>query len=177
MRTFDGEEVLGRRIRELYARLGEVSAFHDRVRVADCWLTAARPAGESVSAIARSAMAVIRTSGSVRISELAQRCLKSNDARIQFRRNADLLIEAPLELADSKSRLARRLTLKIDDVKVRFIKPDVAAVDEWWEMTGARDRNGQEIPLRKGLLNLVMTKQDAQWVISVMHNMDLPVSP
>jgi uncharacterized protein (TIGR02246 family) len=68
-------------------------------------------------------------------------------------------------------------SLKIDDVKVRFIKPDVAAVDEWWEMTGARDRNGQEIPLRKGLLNLVMTKQDAQWVISVMHNMDLPVPP
>ena len=68
-------------------------------------------------------------------------------------------------------------SLKIDDVKVRFIKPDVAAVDEWWEMTGIRDRNGQEIPLRKGLLNLVMTKQVAQWVISVMHNMDLPVSP
>jgi uncharacterized protein (TIGR02246 family) len=68
-------------------------------------------------------------------------------------------------------------SLKIDDVRVRFIKLDVAAVDEWWEMTGARDRNGQEIPLRKGLLTLVMTKQDAQWVISVMHNMDLPVSP
>jgi uncharacterized protein (TIGR02246 family) len=68
-------------------------------------------------------------------------------------------------------------SLKIDVVKVRFIKPDVAAVDEWWEMTGARDRDGQEIPLRKGLLNLVMTMQDAQWLISVMHNMDLPVSP
>ena len=68
-------------------------------------------------------------------------------------------------------------SLKIDDVKVRFIKPDVGAVDEWWEMTGARDRNGQGIPLRKGLLNLVMTKQDARWVISVMHNMDLAVSP
>lgn len=41
-------------------------------------------------------------------------------------------------------------SLKIDDVKVRFIKPYVAAFDEWWEMTGARDRNGQEIPLRNG---------------------------
>jgi len=69
---FDGEEVLGRRISELYARLGEVSAFHDRVRLADCWLTAARPTGESVSAIVRSAMAVIRTGGSIRISELAR---------------------------------------------------------------------------------------------------------
>lgn len=67
-------------------------------------------------------------------------------------------------------------SLKIDDTKVRFIKPDVAAVDEWWEMTGARDGNGKEIALRKGLLNLVMTKRGAHWVIAVMHNMDLPVS-
>jgi len=68
-------------------------------------------------------------------------------------------------------------SLKISDVKIRFINPNVAAVDEWWEMTGARDRDGHEIPLRRGLLNLSMTKQDAQWVILVMHNMDLPVSP
>ena len=67
--------------------------------------------------------------------------------------------------------------LKIDGARVRFIKPDVAAVDEWWEMTGAMDHNGQEIALRKGLLNVVMTKHDGCWVISVMHNMDLPVAP
>ena len=68
-------------------------------------------------------------------------------------------------------------TLTIDDVKVRFIKPDVVAIDEWWEMTGARDPSGQEIPLRKGLVSLIMTKQEARWVVTVMHNMDLPVSP
>jgi len=69
---FDGEEALGRPISELYERLAEVSAFHDRVRVADGWLSALRPASDSVSAIVRSAMAVIRTSGSVRINELAR---------------------------------------------------------------------------------------------------------
>jgi AraC-like DNA-binding protein len=68
---FDGEEVLGRGINELYERLGEVSAFDDRIRVADYWLTAVRPASESFSAIVRTAMAVIRNSGSIRISELA----------------------------------------------------------------------------------------------------------
>ncbi len=67
--------------------------------------------------------------------------------------------------------------LKIDEVTVRFIKPDVAAVEEWWGMTGATDNTGQQIQLRKGLLSLVMTKHDAHWVISVMHNMDLPASP
>jgi AraC-like DNA-binding protein len=68
---FDGEEVLGHRVNELYARLGEVSAFDDRVRVADTYLAAVRPASESVSVIVRTAMTVIRNNGSVRISELA----------------------------------------------------------------------------------------------------------
>jgi AraC-like DNA-binding protein len=68
---FDGEEVLGRGINDLYERLGEVSAFDDRIRVADWWLTAVRPPNDSLSAIARTAMAVIRNSGSVRVSELA----------------------------------------------------------------------------------------------------------
>jgi AraC-like DNA-binding protein len=69
---FDGEEVLGRRITQLYERLGEVSAFHDRVRVADSWLSGAGSAGESVGPIVRSAMAVIQANGSVRIGELAR---------------------------------------------------------------------------------------------------------
>jgi len=67
--------------------------------------------------------------------------------------------------------------LRIVDTKVRFIKPDVAAVDSWWELTGAKTRDGQEIPLRKGLLNVVMTREEARWLITVMHNMDLPVAP
>jgi AraC-like DNA-binding protein len=70
-RDFDGEEVLGHGINELYGRLGEVSAFHDRAHVADSFLTAIRPAAESVSAIVRSAMVVVRNNGSVLISELA----------------------------------------------------------------------------------------------------------
>ena len=63
---------------------------------------------------------------------------------------------------------------KMTKTRIRFIKPDVAAVDAWWEMTGAKGPEGQEIPLRKGLLNFVMTKEGGKWVITVMHNMDLP---
>lgn len=68
-------------------------------------------------------------------------------------------------------------TLKITRSKIRFIKPDVGAVDAWWEMTGAKTPDGQSIPVRKGLLNFVMTKEGTQWFIAVMHNMDLPASP
>jgi uncharacterized protein (TIGR02246 family) len=64
--------------------------------------------------------------------------------------------------------------LKITDVKIRFITPEVAAVDEWWEMTGAKGQDGREISLRKGLVNLVMTRSNGRWPITVMHNMDLP---
>lgn len=56
--------------------------------------------------------------------------------------------------------------------EIRFITPDVASVDAWWEMTGARSPAGQDIPLRMGLLNFVMTRERATWTITVMHNMN-----
>ena len=70
----------------------------------------------------------------------------------------------------------KNTSLKITNTKIRFIKPDVAAVDAWWEMRGAKTREGKDIPLRKGLLNFVMTKEGGQWFITVMHNMDLPAA-
>jgi uncharacterized protein (TIGR02246 family) len=65
----------------------------------------------------------------------------------------------------------------ITETKIRFITPDVAAVDARWEMTGARRVEGQEVRLRKGLLNFIMTRSDSQWLIKVMHNMELPERP
>ena len=64
----------------------------------------------------------------------------------------------------------------IVESKIRFIKSDVAAVDARWEMIGAKNAEGQEIPLRKGLLNFTMTRESNQWFITVMHNMNLPAS-
>lgn len=60
------------------------------------------------------------------------------------------------------------------ETSVRFIRPDVAAVDVRWEMTGARDPMGNEWPLRRGLINLIVTLEGESWSIAVMHNMDLP---
>ena len=65
---------------------------------------------------------------------------------------------------------------KMTETKIRLIRPDVAAVDAWWEMTGAKGPDGQEIPIRKGLLSFVMTKDAGKWLITVMHNMDLPAA-
>ena len=60
------------------------------------------------------------------------------------------------------------------ETTVRFIRPDVAAVDVRWEMTGARDPMGNEWPLRRGLINLTIVREADTWSIVVMHNMDLP---
>jgi uncharacterized protein (TIGR02246 family) len=61
--------------------------------------------------------------------------------------------------------------------KIRFLKPDIAAVDVRWEMTGATSSDGSARPLRKGLLNFIMTKSGGDWQIAVMHNTELTDVP
>jgi len=68
----------------------------------------------------------------------------------------------------------RESHLSAPETRVRFIRPDVAAVDVRWDMTGARDPRGDPWPLRRGLMSLVCTRENADWAIAVMHNMDLP---
>ena len=46
-----------------------------------------------------------------------------------------------------------------ENIKVRLVKPDVASLDIWWNMTGAMDDSGQLRPSR--------------WSIKIMHNLDL----
>ena len=58
-------------------------------------------------------------------------------------------------------------------IHTRFIRPDIAAVDVHWEMTGATDAQGNPRPDRRGLLSFIMEKNAAQWQIVVMHNLDL----
>ena len=60
------------------------------------------------------------------------------------------------------------------DVRVRFVRNDVAAVEVRWEMTGARDPAGKEWPKRFGLMNMTAEQRDGEWWFSVFHNMDLP---
>jgi uncharacterized protein (TIGR02246 family) len=62
-------------------------------------------------------------------------------------------------------------------IKIRFIRPDVAAVDVQWKMTGATDPQGNPRPERQGLLSFVMASHAAQWEIVVMHNLDVTALP
>jgi uncharacterized GH25 family protein len=44
-------------------------------------------------------------------------------------------------------------------------------------MTGATDSQRNPRPDRQGLLNFVMAKNDGQWQIAVMHNLDITALP
>jgi len=61
---------------------------------------------------------------------------------------------------------------------IRFLTPNLAAVDVDWQMTGTTSEDGSPRPERKGLLNWVMAKQgDGSWLIEVMHNTELTNAP
>ncbi len=65
---------------------------------------------------------------------------------------------------------------KVVDSRIRFITPDVAAVDVRSEVTGATMPDGKpDDVLRRFLLNWTVTKETTgQWLIKVMHNARLP---
>jgi len=64
--------------------------------------------------------------------------------------------------------------LALTETRIRFIRPDIAAIDVRWTMTGARDPTGKPWPARHGLLNQIATREHGVWSIAVSHNMDLP---
>jgi uncharacterized protein (TIGR02246 family) len=69
-------------------------------------------------------------------------------------------------------------TLHSTVIWIKFIRPDIAAVDTNWEMHGGRCPDGSDDAksdtFRKGLMSLVMVKDQGEWRIAVFHNMDLP---
>jgi uncharacterized protein (TIGR02246 family) len=62
----------------------------------------------------------------------------------------------------------------LHSVRVRFIRPDVAAVDIRWSQKGALGPDGEPWGDRKGLMNWVAEKRDGRWLVAASHNMDLP---
>src|SRR5258707_14956467 len=52
---------------------------------------------------------------------------------------------------------------------VRFISPDIAFVDAEWELVGSKAADGSENPVRKGLFNFVMTRQNGHWTFAVFE--------
>lgn len=63
---------------------------------------------------------------------------------------------------------------------IRFLSPEIAAVDVDWEITGSLSKvpgDNSEIPVRKGILPLIFVKQNGQWLVAVSHEIEFPVTP
>jgi uncharacterized protein (TIGR02246 family) len=64
-------------------------------------------------------------------------------------------------------------THRTDAVKsIRYFTPELASVDNYWTMTGAKTRDGADWPYREGYANYIMAKRDGRWVIIVSHTAD-----
>ena len=64
-------------------------------------------------------------------------------------------------------------THRTDIVKsIRYLGPDLASVDDFWTMTGARTREGADWPYRAGYANFLMAKRGGRWIVIVSHTAD-----
>jgi uncharacterized protein (TIGR02246 family) len=64
-------------------------------------------------------------------------------------------------------------TRRTDAVKtIRYLSADLAVVDDYWTMTGARKRDGSDWPYRAGYSNFVMAKRNGRWIVIVSHTAD-----
>ena len=61
-----------------------------------------------------------------------------------------------------------KITLK--DVRIRFIKPDVALVHRLQEMSGMRDDNDQIMPPHQEMGMRVLVKEQGKWLTTAFHN-------
>ncbi len=62
---------------------------------------------------------------------------------------------------------------RTDVVKsIRYLNPELAVVDDYWTMTGARKRDGSDWPYRAGYTNSLMAKRNGRWIVIVSHTAD-----
>jgi uncharacterized protein (TIGR02246 family) len=93
-----------------------------------------------------------------------------NGARAHGRKEIERYFE---EAFSNRLRTARRK----DSVRsVRFLTPEIAEVDNDWEVTGSRatDGSGVVIPPYKGIHAWVMTMHDGRWLITIFHGVRYP---
>ena len=64
---------------------------------------------------------------------------------------------------------------RTDTVKsIRFFSPELAAVDADTVITGTHAPDGLELPPRKGLMIVMMTKENGHWYIATFHEAEYP---
>jgi uncharacterized protein (TIGR02246 family) len=64
-------------------------------------------------------------------------------------------------------------TRRTDTVKsIRYLGPDLASVDDYWTMTGAKKSDGSDWPYRAGYVTFLMSRRNGRWLVSISHSAD-----
>ena len=71
----------------------------------------------------------------------------------------------------------RNSRLSAKEIRVKFLRPDVASLHMRWDLTGLALPNGQPLPDRKGVLVYIVVKQRGEWRIAVGQNTDIVPAP
>jgi len=64
----------------------------------------------------------------------------------------------------------REAKITLRDLRIRFIRPDVAVVHELHEMSGMLNADGQKMPPHEELGIRVFVKEEGKWLITAFHN-------
>ncbi len=66
-------------------------------------------------------------------------------------------------------------SVRTDTVRsIRFFSPDIAEAEAETVITGTKAADGSEIPPRKGLMIVLMTRQNGRWLIGSFHEAEYP---
>lgn len=69
------------------------------------------------------------------------------------------------------------MTYKSYVAEITFLKPDVALVHASWEWPGFKLPSGEEIREIKGIITMVMVKQEGKWLIRALQNIVTSAPP
>lgn len=79
--------------------------------------------------------------------------------------------------ARTHATMFKNSTLRVGEVKVRFLKPGVAVAHNHWDLTGDVNPDGTPRPPRSGLMSQVVVRQNGLWLIASAHNTNLLANP
>jgi uncharacterized protein (TIGR02246 family) len=83
-------------------------------------------------------------------------------------------------LAARRARFATALknaSIQVINIKIRFLRPDVALAHVTQEIRGMSDDNGKELPSHTELSLRVFVREHDKWLMTAFHNTTVTISP
>jgi len=83
-------------------------------------------------------------------------------------------------IASRRARFATALknaSIRVIDIKIRFLKPDVALAHVTHEIRGMLDGDGKALPPHTELSLRVFVREHGKWLMTAFHNTTVTISP